>query len=111
MEFFLRMTHGDSITTYGGLRYKGKPFQGLFQGNGAVPVGLVGVSSMILQHQMTQGQGAKVTNCISLSLLLLVDLLYVYYVELLEAAHSCEEFSERVSERFQASVNSYVGVL
>ena len=29
--FFLQTEHGESITTYGGQREKGDPFQGLFQ--------------------------------------------------------------------------------
>ena len=55
---------------------------------------------MILLHQRAQGHEAKVTNCISLSLLLLVDLLYAEDGELLMAAHIGKECSERVTERF-----------
>ena len=55
--------------------------------------------------------GAKVTNYISLSLLLFVDLLYVYDGGQLDAAQSAKECSECVTGRFQPLVNSYVGGL
>ena len=74
-------------------------------------MGWVGVSSMILQHQMAQRHGAKVKNCISLYLLILVALLYVDDGEILEAAHIAKEFQQRVAYWLQASVNSYVGGL
>ena len=66
---------------------------------------------MILQHQREQGNIAKITNCIIVSLLLLVDLLYVVGEELLEAAQSGKEDSEHVVERLQELVNSSVGGL
>ena len=50
-------------------------------------------------------------NSISVSLLLLVYLLYVDYGELFEAAHRDKKCSECVKERLHASVNSYVGGL
>ena len=75
----MRMAHVKSTTMYGGIREKEDPLQGLFQGNGAGPAGWVGASSMIIQHQRAQGNGAKVTKYISLYLLLLVSPLYVYY--------------------------------
>ena len=67
--------------------------------------------SMILQHQRSQGHGAKVTKCISLYLLLLVDPLYVDDGELPEFTKSTKEKSERVEERLEALVNSDVGGL
>ena len=84
--FFLRMAHGESITTYVGQKYQEDPFQGLFQGNGTSPAGWVVVISVIIQHKRSQGHGSKVTKCISLSLLLLVDLQYVDDGGLLVAA-------------------------
>ena len=77
------MTHGDSITTYGGKREKEDLFQGLWSGNDAGPAVWVGVIFMILRHQRTHGHGGKVTNCISMSLLLQVALIYINYEELL----------------------------
>ena len=68
----------------------------------------MGARSVVLRHQREQGHGYKVTNCISISLLLLVDLSYVDYGELLEAAQSGKECSERVAERLQALVNIYI---
>ena len=53
----------------------------------------------------------KVTNCISLSFLLLVSLLYVDDGELLEAAQISKECSEFAVDQLQASVNGYVGGL
>ena len=88
--FFLRMSHGESITTYGGQREKEDPFQCICQGNGTGPAVRVGVRSM-LQNQRAPVHGAKVTNFISISLLLLVDLLYVDDGELLEASNSGKE--------------------
>ena len=64
---------------------------------------------MILRYQMAQRRGSKVTNCISLSLLLMVDLLSVGDEELLEDVQSGKEFSERVAELLQASINRHVG--
>ena len=52
---FLQMSQRDSITTYGGKIEKEYSFQFLCQGNGAGPVGWVGVKSMILQHQRAPG--------------------------------------------------------
>ena len=52
---FLQMSQRDSITTYGGKIEKEDSFQFLCQGNGAGPVGWVGVKSMILQHQRAPG--------------------------------------------------------
>ena len=66
---------------------------------------------MIIRHQRAQGHGAKVTNCISLSLLLLVALIYFGDGKILKAAQSSKECSERVTERLQALVNNYVGGL
>ena len=108
IEYFLKTAHRDSIPTYGGQREKEDPFQDLFQGDGAGPAGWVGLSSMIRRHQRAQGHRAKVKICIRLSLLFLMSLLYVYYGELLEAAQISEEGSERVAERLQTLVNSYI---
>ena len=76
MGYFLWTAHGESITTYDGQRDKWDPFQGNCQVNGAFPEGWVGVRSVMLWHQRAQGHEARVTNFISLSLLLLVALLY-----------------------------------
>ena len=84
----MRTAHRYLITTYGGQREKEDPLQDLYQVNVAGPTGWVSVSSIILWHQRAQGHGSKLTNVISLSLLLLVALLYVDYGKLLEAAHS-----------------------
>ena len=105
-ECFSKTAHIYSITIYGGQREKEEPSQGLCQGDGINLAGWVGVSSMILQHQKAQGHGAKVTNDVSLSLLLLVDLLYVDDTEILKAAQSGKECLKRVTKRFQALVNS-----
>ena len=66
---------------------------------------------MIIRHQRAQGHGAKVTNCISLSLLLPVALLYFGDGKILKAAQSGKECLERVAERLQALVNSNIGGL
>ena len=109
MGYLLQTAHRDSVHTYGGRREKEDPFQGLCQVNGVGPSGWVGMSSMILRHQRAQGHGVKVTNCLSLSLLILVYLLYVDDGELFEASHSGKEFSERVAERLQVLVKFYIG--
>ena len=88
MKFFLRTAHRYSKTTDGGRREKEDLFQVLCQVNGSRPAGCVCVISMILKHHRAQGHGAKLTNCISMSLLLLVDILYVDDAELSETAQS-----------------------
>ena len=63
------------------------------------PMESVGGSFIILQHQRAQGRGMKLTNDISLSLLIPLALLYVDDGEILDSAQSVEECSERVVEQ------------
>ena len=75
MKFHLRTRYGDSDTNYRGI--EAKPYQGLYQGNGATPAAWILLSSMVLLHMKSEGRDSKMTAAISNEIMNYMALVFV----------------------------------
>jgi len=107
MKFFLRTSHGDSDTFYGG-GTSSLPFQGVCQGNGAGPTIWLAISMVLMDMLHQHGHSAVFTSPISKVSTSLLGLIYVDDCDLF-AVDSDGCHPQAVVTNLQRNINLWQG--
>ena len=115
MAFFLRMAHGDSTDSYGGMvdnpndPSSPHPFQGICQGNGGRLAASLRISAPCVQLLHQRGHITSFQHALSERTLDIVGLIYVDDTDLVEIAHTPQETMAIVGPHMQDKTSCWNG--